>query len=281
MQKKIQCLLLIIFLSRSNIVLGMTKKNADFYSGAGYYKMNHMNNKISGHYFWEKLKIRPFDVNISDQLNLGTGFFVNGKMGCSGTDESSNHWQSLTGGLSLKLISSYWDIDFDFGGGQRSSFDKAKEGKYRSDQHDTFTYLASHLDWRYIRDHRKSRSVPKTCIDFEAVIPQKTHQSRSWEGVQLNPEPYNIRRIELSLEQWIYDHNITDTMRITPGIKLWFGRESNEDTNYYQIGPALMLSYKNKDFFSVSIFYKKLIDSEKDQWQGAFFFDIGNFFKVL
>ncbi len=234
----------------------------EFYVGGGTYESVHYDAR--GCYLWGRARYRPFEFSISDKLCLKIGAFASGALGSGNDQDYGYHWGKWAIGPTAKLVGLHWDADFDAGIGRLDN--KGGIDLYKSEQIDDIFLLSAHGNFYGRRDKGK-RWLPKTELNLEATLPYNEEQRRSWDNNPLTPDPYDNRVAELSLTQGIYDFELTDHLRLTPGFNLGVGREYGIGRNFYQLGPRTTLSWHNQDIISISFLnFKEQLGGNGDQW---------------
>jgi LysM repeat protein len=241
---------------------GIVTDEFDLYMGGGTYESVHYD--AQGYYLWGKIRYRPFEFSLSDDLDLRIGVFAFGGLGGGHDEDYDYHWKKWVLGPTAKLVGLHWDADFDAGIGKL--YNKGGVDLYRSEQVDDIFLLSAHGNF-YSRRDRKEKWLPKTELNFEVTWPYNESHQHSWAGNPLTPNPYDNRVVELSLTQGIYDLELADHLRLTPGFNLGVGREYGLKKNFYQFGPRATLSWHNEDIISVSFLnFKEQLGGNGDQW---------------
>ena len=234
----------------------------ELYIGSGNYESVYYD--AQGHYFWGKIRYKPFEFNISDNLNLRLGIFGFTGLGQGNDGDYDYSWKKWVIGPTVKLIGLHWDADFDGGIGQH--YDKGGIDLYRSEQVDDIFLFSAHGNF-YGRRDRGKKWLPKTELNLELTLPYHQNHQHSWHGDPLVPDPNDNRVVELSLTQGICDIKLSDHLRLTPGFNLGVGREYGQEKNFYQLGPRATLTWHNQDIISISFLnYKEQLDGDGDQW---------------
>lgn len=256
------------------------KENWDLIAGGGNYTNAHSNQNADGYYGWVKGRYRPFHFELSDSLdlNLGAfGFLAGGR----GHDEDYKYkWHEWVLGPSAQLIGKGWDADLDLGLGRL--YNSGHEDLYQGKQVDDIFLGSAHLNW-YNRRLKGEKWFPKFELNLEYRDPFKASHEHSWNGQPLTPDPYNNKVLNLNYLQFIYDWKIGENFRLSPAFNLGAGREWGIDKNYFQFGPAIVLSHKGDDILYASIFnYKEVLGSDGDQWHPvSMSLDIGKVLKKI
>jgi hypothetical protein len=218
-----------------------------------------------GSYFWAKSRFRPFEMLLNSK-KIGIGAFGFGAFG-SGHDEDFNYrWEKFAFGPSVQTVGRHWDTDLDVGIGRL--YNNGNVSEYESKQEDDIFLLSAHGNF-YSRRDRGEKWLPKTELNFELTLPYRSVQQHSWGGEPLAPNPYDNRVAEVNLKQGLYDFDVeSHNSRITPGFNLGLVREWGPDSDFFQFGPEITVSYSSFDVFQLSFLnYKKALGDANDQWQ--------------
>jgi LysM repeat protein len=233
----------------------------------------------SGHneHIWAKARYYPLWTK-AGSLDLGLGIFGYGALG-SGRDRDYSHdWRRWSIGPSLKVVGNHWDADLDLGVG--AIYSDGEEGRYESEQKDKIYHVSAHSSF-YKRRNEGKNWFPETSVGADVTVPYKTDHDHSWDGNELEPNPWDNQHIEFSLKQGIYDFDLNG-FRLTPEIHAGVGHSWGEEADFYKIGPAVSAGYEGYDVLTVSALnYQEYLGSDADnlQWFGLTL-DVGNAYRA-
>ncbi len=237
----------------------------DLLGGAGIYGNAGGEPRHNGWYVWGIFRYRPEFLRWrfwGEEYNLGIHAFGNI---FGGKDNDYNyHGKSWAVGPTLKVFGKHWDADMDAGWGKLYNYG----GIYLYDSHQTDNLFRGNIHANfYARRDKGKKFLPKTEINFLVNYPIGSDQHHSWDNEPLDPKPFDNHTWELFLRQGIYDCQVTDNLRVTPEIQLRFGHEYGNHVSYYQIGPALTFSWRNRDIVNLYFLnYKEKLGADGDQW---------------
>ncbi len=237
----------------------------DLYLGGGVYESAHYQDQADGYYLWGKARYRPFSFTSESGLETKAGLFLFGAS-WQGDDRGYNYQgEKIALGPTFKLLGRHWDLDLDLGFGWM--WNEGSISQYQSWQKDNIFLLSAHSNF-YSRRDKGEKWFAKTEANLELTLPFDSRREHSWAGESLVPDAYDNAVLELSLDQAIYDFQLKDHLRLTPGVNLGFVREfGRDDPDFLQFGPNLTLSWQNQDIVKFFAFnYKENLGGDGDQW---------------
>ena len=245
----------------------------EIYAGGGYSEPDHSSGY--GQFSWGKARYRPLWGDLTNTVKIGMGGFGFGAMG-TGEDDAYNHrWNKIAVGPNLKLIGKYWDADLDLGLGWMTA--KGDEEKYESEQSDKIYYLSAYSSF-YKRRNEGKQWFPEFNFGGEATIPYDTGHNHSWNGTQLQSDPWDNQNISMFYNQGIYDFKWSE-FRITPEIRGDFGHNWGREANYYSGRPGLNFGYNEKDVFTLWGKHQEYLGSDADYKEVGVTVDITNIWR--
>ncbi len=245
------------------------------YMGGGYSEPVH----ASGHneHIWAKARYYPLWTK-TGSLDLGIGIFGYGALGSGRDRDYSHNWKRWSVGPSFKVVGNHWDADLDLGVG--AIYGDGEEGRYESEQKDKIYHVSAHSSF-YKRRNEAKNWFPETSVGADVTVPYDTDHDHSWDGNELEPNPWDNQHIEFSLKQGIYDFDLNG-FRLTPEIHAGVGHSWGEEADFYKIGPAVSAGYEGYDVLTVSALnYQEYLGSDADnlQWFGLTL-DVGNAYRA-
>jgi hypothetical protein len=271
MKNSVMFLTAVLFLSVSagyvQAQSGLNLEVFDVMGGGNYYQETERDNEASGHYTWLKSRYRPFWL-VGRETEIGFGFFVQGEhpFGSSGGADYKN--LQVSGGLNVFLKKPGWLVDLDVGMG-RLLWAKVNNGLYESEQKENLTLASAYSSF----DGRRVEGIsflPKTALSFSILIPSNESSEREYGGHPLSAAIYDNQRWEASLLQEIFDFRKSG-WRLTPGLGISYGRESDPQKNFYKVGPSFSF-YRNQNLFRLSVNYQEQLSGDKDRWHAKVFY---------
>lgn len=213
-----------------------------------------------------RVRYRPFFLpNVGKSgYDLGIGLFgygniVDGEAGKNSDPYDKRVW---TVGPTAKLYGSGWDANFDLGFGRVNESGKG---------YDETQTVFSPFIWysNYARRLADKPLFAKTEVGLGMVMPIANQGSR------------DMRTGELYFIQWIYDKKINQDVRLSTGLETSLGYDKGGGYNFYRLGPALSLEYKNQSVVTLSLGYKEKLGVENDLWLINGSLNAGNVIKLV
>lgn len=240
----------------------------DLYIGAGVYTESHPEQDAKGYYTWVKARYRPLGYSlIKDHIDMCVGGFFYGAFGQGYSEDYKYRWYEYSIGPSVKFIDRkhHWDADID-AGLWGALYSDGYVDLFESDQVDRTLTLGLHVNY-YARRVENKKWFPRVEFNLDTRFTYDTTVEQKWDGELLNPKSTDNRRAEVNFDIGIYDININDAIRITPGFNIGFGHSFSENDNFFQIGPNVRFSLYDKDIFHLNILnYKEMLNGDGDQW---------------
>ena len=243
------------------------KDEFEFFMGSGIYESVHYD--AQGYYLWGKARYLPFRTAIFPQTDLKLGIFGFASYWDGHNENYKYQGKKFLFGPTIKMVSPYCNMDFDFGFGKR--FDEGGNSLYQSEQEDSLFSFSVNGDF-YNRRKKEEKLFPQLVIGFELDLPYQSRHNHNYAGNLLESNPTDNRRFELSARPMFYDFNLGDLdaenyFRLTPGMNLAVGHEYSSDETYTRFGPTTTLGISGRDILSLSFLNFSFSDSKgSEQW---------------
>lgn len=237
----------------------------DLYTGLGSYD-NFEDH--SGSYYWAKARYKPFNYELGEAKG-NWGVFGTYALGEGDDNGFKYDWDRYALGLTTSVLGDSKDFDLDLGIGQQ--FNDGSQGLYRSEQTDNIFLISSHANFYKRRDAGRLW-FPKVEANLEVILPFDRDHRHSWNGQELAPQPFNNRYAEFMVTQYVYDFNLKNGFRITPGVNYGvsneYGGGGDGASYFYQVGPTAAVAYKGNDILKLSVmnFKDGFSDHRDQQW---------------
>lgn len=226
-----------------------------------------------GYLFWAKMRFRLWEVTAKNGFKTCLGIYGFGAFGEGNDQDYRYHWYEYNFGPTIKLINPKhnWDSDADFGAGR--VYNKGGIGGYESWQVDKTFNTSLHINEynRRAKDvQQKGVLFPRNEFNLEYRYPYSSRQHQSSNGVDLQPNPYDNRRLEATVNIGIKDI-YWKSSRFTPGFNLGVGHEYGLKQDYYQVGPDVTWALYNQDIVRIGAMnFKDLLGGATSQWHYLF-----------
>lgn len=206
------------------------------------------------------------------------GLFLNGEYSLGIADGDYEYkTQKVAGGIIVEIYGEHTDYSFRAGIGR--IFNKGQVALYRSRQITDISVYSGHLN-NYYRRMNKEKLFPDLEINVNYTLPMDTNHHHSWDGVALDPDPYNERIFDALLRLGLIDIEKGDD-RYTPSLDIGGGRNWGRDEDYGVLGFSLPMHRDDENVWSAYYRFRKWLDSNDKSHEVGFsvnFRTIGSLF---